>query len=111
MTSIDTIKTALTPIFEKYGVRKAILFGSFAKNTMTEKSDVDLLVDSGLKGLKFVGFTEDIQTPSPVPPTCLILRTSKRTPKSKKKSPNTERSSSTEPTTDPRPRPPLTADF
>ncbi len=61
MTSIDTIKTALTPIFEKYGVRKAILFGSFAKNTMTEKSDVDLLVDSGLKGLKFVGFTEDIQ--------------------------------------------------
>ena len=59
--SIDTIKIVLTPIFEKYGVKKAILFGSFAKNTMTEKSDVDLLVDSGLKGLKFIGFTEDIK--------------------------------------------------
>ena len=59
--SIDTIKIVLTPIFEKYGVKKAVLFGSFAKNTMTEQSDIDLLVDSGLKGLKFVGFTEDIQ--------------------------------------------------
>lgn len=61
MTNIDTIKAVLTPIFEKYGVKKAVLFGSFAKNTMTEQSDIDLLVDSGLKGLKFVGFTEDIQ--------------------------------------------------
>ena len=61
MTNIDTIKTTLTPIFEKYGVKKAVLFGSFAKNTMTEQSDIDLLVDSGLKGLKFIGFTEDIQ--------------------------------------------------
>ena len=27
----------------------------------TEKSDVDLLVDSGLKGLRFVGFLDDVR--------------------------------------------------
>ena len=31
MPNIDTIKAALTPIFEKYGVKKAVLFGSFEK--------------------------------------------------------------------------------
>ena len=44
-----------------YGVRKAVLFGSYGKGTATEKSDVDLLVDSRLRGLHFVGFLDDIQ--------------------------------------------------
>ena len=38
-----------------------MLFGSYGKGTATEKSDVDLLVDSGLKGLRFVGFLDDVQ--------------------------------------------------
>ena len=37
------------------------LFGSYGKGTATEKSDVDLLVDSGLRGLKFVGFLDEVQ--------------------------------------------------
>lgn len=53
------IKKCLTPIFRKYGVKKAILFGSYGKGTATEQSDVDLLVDSGLKGLRFVGLIEE----------------------------------------------------
>lgn len=59
--TIPELKDRLTPIFEKHGVRKAILFGSYAKGTANAKSDVDLLVDSGLRGLRFVGLLEDMQ--------------------------------------------------
>jgi len=49
------------PIFEQYGVKRAILFGSYAKGKATAKSDIDILVDSGLKGLKFLGLADDMQ--------------------------------------------------
>ena len=57
----DEIKSRLTPVFDANWVRSAVLFGSYAKNSATEKSDVDLLVDSGLKGLKFFGLVEYIR--------------------------------------------------
>lgn len=59
--STSELKTLLCPIFEEYQVKSAILFGSYGKNSATEKSDVDLLVDSGLKGLKFIGLIEKIK--------------------------------------------------
>ena len=43
----------LRPIFDEYHVRRAVLFGSYAKGCATEKSDVDILVDSGLIGCPF----------------------------------------------------------
>ena len=43
-------------------IKKAILFGSYAKGFAREQSDIDLLVDSGLKGLAFFGLLEDIVT-------------------------------------------------
>jgi hypothetical protein len=39
-----------------------VLFGSYGKGTATTKSDVDLLVDSGLKGLRFVGLLDAVKT-------------------------------------------------
>lgn len=57
---IVKLKKDLTPIFKKYKVKKAILFGSYAKGKANKYSDVDILVDSGLKGLKFYGLLEDI---------------------------------------------------
>ncbi len=60
-TSIESIRNALTPIFIRYDIKQAILFGSFAKGSAGEKSDVDLFVDSRLRGLRFVGFTEAIR--------------------------------------------------
>ena len=53
--SITEIQTILNPIFARNGVKRAILFGSYGK------SDVDLLVDSGLHGLKFIGLGEEIR--------------------------------------------------
>ena len=32
------------PVFEKYGIRKAILFGSFATGRESRKSDIDLIL-------------------------------------------------------------------
>lgn len=57
----------LSPIFKKYKVKKAILFGSYAKGNANKYSDVDILVDSGLKGLKFYGLLEDICSKLSIP--------------------------------------------
>ncbi len=59
--SIPEIQTILFPVFRRNNVKKAILFGSYGKQTACGKSDVDLLVDSGLRGLKFVGLGEEIR--------------------------------------------------
>ncbi len=56
------IQDILTPIFTNYNVRKAVLFGSYAKGLAKTNSDVDILVDSGLKGLAFYGLLEDVVT-------------------------------------------------
>ncbi len=60
--TIDDIKETLYPIFSDYNIKKATLFGSYVKGVANEQSDVDLLVDSGLKGLSFVGLIEAIRT-------------------------------------------------
>lgn len=59
--TISDIQTALFPVFHRYGISRAVLFGSLAKGTATEKSDLDLLVDSNLRGLKFVGFMDAVR--------------------------------------------------
>ena len=59
--TIDDIKKALHPVFVKHSVKKAVLFGSYVKGLADNRSDVDLFLDSGLKGLKFVGLIEDVR--------------------------------------------------
>ncbi len=56
------IQMLLQPVFADYKVKKAILFGSYAKGKVKEQSDIDILVDSGLKGLSFFGLLEDVVT-------------------------------------------------
>lgn len=56
------IQSILKPVFASHNVKKAILFGSYAKESARENSDVDILVDSGLKGLAFFGLLEDVVT-------------------------------------------------
>ena len=67
MPSIDAIRTTLTPVFRAHDVNRAVLFGSAAKGTATNESDLDLLVDSDLRGLRFVGLIEDIRAPAGMP--------------------------------------------
>ncbi len=57
---MDQLKSVLVPIFQKNKVRKATLFGSYGKGNPTVHSDVDLLADSGLRGLAFFGPVDDV---------------------------------------------------
>lgn len=59
--TIDEIKKMLLPVFKGYDIRRAVLFGSYGKGLATPKSDVDILVESGLRGLRFVGFLDDVK--------------------------------------------------
>ena len=61
MLSIEFIKEQLAPVFAKHGATKAVLFGSYAKGTATEKSDVDLIVDTELRGFALMELYCDIQ--------------------------------------------------
>lgn len=58
--NVEIVKNELYPVLKKHNVKKAILFGSIAKNKNFVDSDVDIIVDSGLKGFKFLGLIEDI---------------------------------------------------
>lgn len=59
--SFEEIRNRLCPVFRQYHVKKAVLFGSYGKHTATKRSDIDLLVDSNLKGLHFVGLAEAVR--------------------------------------------------
>ncbi|MBN2380841.1 nucleotidyltransferase family protein [candidate division WOR-3 bacterium] len=43
--SIDELKKKILPVLKRYGIRKAAVFGSFARGEDTENSDIDLLVE------------------------------------------------------------------
>jgi predicted nucleotidyltransferase len=60
--TVEEITQRLNPVFEQNGVIKAILFGSYAKGTATENSDVDLVVrtEPHIKGYKFVALVNPI---------------------------------------------------
>ena len=47
---------------KKYKVKKAVLFGSYAKNIQTSKSDIDIVVDSQGKliNINFYGLLEEL---------------------------------------------------
>ena len=59
-SAISEIQNAVVPVLKEHGVNKAVLFGSYAKGCADGQSDVDLLLDSGLKGLAFTGLVEEL---------------------------------------------------
>ena len=58
--TVADIKEKLMPIFDKYKIKKAVLFGSYAKGIARDNSDIDIMVDSNLRGLAFFGLLEDV---------------------------------------------------
>ena len=62
---IDILKSVeeyIKEISKHYNIQEVYLFGSYAKGLAKTNSDVDILVDSGLKGLAFYGLLEDVVT-------------------------------------------------
>ena len=61
LLSIKDIKAVCNEVFSQYPVTWCYLFGSYAKGTATEQSDVDLAVSEGVEGLRFYGMVEALR--------------------------------------------------
>ena len=57
---VNQIKDALLPLTLKYDIIKIILYGSYAKGQQEPQSDIDLVVDGNIRGIKFFGLLEDV---------------------------------------------------
>jgi predicted nucleotidyltransferase len=57
---VNQIKDALLPLTLKYDINKIILYGSYAKGKQEPESDIDLVVDGNIRGIKFFGLLEDV---------------------------------------------------
>lgn len=58
---IEDIKKIVQEVLDKYEVRSCYLFGSYAKGVATEKSDVDLFIDTNTTGLDYFGLIEELR--------------------------------------------------
>lgn len=65
--ALDEIMQAVAPVLRSYNITEAKVFGSYAKGCATPYSDVDIYVDSGLRGLSFFGLLEEIVCALPIP--------------------------------------------
>jgi len=59
--SVDQIRDICADVFEEYDIEYCYLFGSYAKGTALENSDVDLLISSTISGLKYYGLIERLR--------------------------------------------------
>ena len=59
--SVDQIKFLTAEIFAEYQIAYCYLFGSYARGTANEGSDVDLLISSSVSGLKFFELNERLR--------------------------------------------------
>ena len=59
---MENLQKKIIPILEKYSVKKAALFGSYARGDFNENSDVDILIQppKGM-GLGFVRLKRDLE--------------------------------------------------
>lgn len=60
--SLEDIKELLIPLLNKSNINYCYLFGSYARGTAKETSDVDLLVDTDINGIDFFMLVERIRT-------------------------------------------------
>jgi uncharacterized protein len=45
MAQLEQFRQLILPVLKRYSIKRAAIFGSVAKNEMTENSDVDLLIE------------------------------------------------------------------
>lgn len=61
IVSIDNIKELLIPILKTKKISYCYLFGSYARGSQKENSDIDFLVDTDITGLDFLMLVEEIR--------------------------------------------------
>ena len=57
----EELSALLKSVFEKNGIKKAIVFGSYATGCAKCRSDIDMCVETDLRGLAFIDFIEDVR--------------------------------------------------
>ena len=67
--SINEIASLVTDVAHEYGVKRIVLFGSYAKGNAKPDSDIDLRIDKGeIKGLfQLASFQREIEEKFSVP--------------------------------------------
>ena len=61
IVDLEYIIRKCSEIFDKYKINFCYLFGSYAKGKAKDDSDVDLLISTEIKGLKFFGLVEELR--------------------------------------------------
>lgn len=65
MLRLEDIKNRIAPIAKKYRLKAVFLFGSYARGTATEDSDIDILIDRTESNIKTAfdlgGLYEDLK--------------------------------------------------
>lgn len=59
--SLEKIRQIVSEICITHNIPLCYLFGSYAKGMATDKSDVDLLVQTGITGMGFFGLVEEFR--------------------------------------------------
>lgn len=59
--TVEDIKKKCESILDEYQVHYCVLFGSYAKGTPSESSDIDLLISTEVKGLRYFDMVEKIR--------------------------------------------------
>lgn len=59
----NEIRQKAKPVLDRYSVREATLFGSYARGSQEEKSDIDIAVkiDNEMSLLDFVGLKQELE--------------------------------------------------
>lgn len=60
--SVKDIEEKCAAVFGEYDISYCYLFGSYAKGTANETSDIDLLVSTSVTGIRFFGMVEKLRT-------------------------------------------------
>ncbi len=60
--SIRAIKEIILRVLKKYNIKKASIFGSYARGEQTKKSDIDILIEPSKDlGLEFIDIAFDLE--------------------------------------------------
>ena len=65
----DEIKAMITPVVQCHPVKRVIIFGSYARGTATDTSDLDIMIDSEnqLEGFDYFGIVGTLLKKFPIP--------------------------------------------
>ena len=68
MISFQQVVDILKPVLDKWGIERIIVFGSYARGSANDSSDIDLVIDSNgkLRGLEIYAAIHEITEVLPI---------------------------------------------